>query len=89
MTKTLGEILGSFFYLLGGYLDYYVYIHRQRDSGEVFYVGKGRGRRAWSTYSRSKFWKSKVEKHGVIVEIVLNNIQEWYAFELEQELILK
>ena len=70
-------------------MDYYVYIHKQKDTGQVFYVGKGRGRRAWSAYSRSKFWKSKVEKHGIVVELVLDNIQEWYALELEQELILK
>ena len=28
---------------------FYVYLHHRADSKEVFYVGKGSGRRAWST----------------------------------------
>ncbi len=68
-------------------MDYYVYVHRKKTTGEVFYVGKGRGRRAWQWSDRSSYWKRVAEKYGYTVEIYLSNIQEWYAFEVEKNLI--
>jgi len=38
--------------------DYYVYLHKTLD-GEVFYVGKGTGKRAKSKAYRSKEWHVK------------------------------
>ena len=67
--------------------DYYVYLHRKKTSGVVFYVGKGHANRAWSASGRSAHWKSVVKKHGLVVEIVEANLQEWAAFELECALI--
>ncbi len=67
---------------------YYVYIHRKASTGEVFYVGKGYGDRAYSKRGRSKRWQHVVNKHGYIVDVVVKDIQEWYAFELEIEMIL-
>lgn len=67
--------------------NYYVYVHKDR-SGKVFYVGKGCDRRAWSN-RRSELWKRYVNKHGLIVEIYRDNLQEWYALELEKDLITK
>lgn len=37
--------------------EYYVYIHYLVDNKEIFYVGKGTGKRAWSKSSRSLEWK--------------------------------
>lgn len=68
-------------------MDFYVYLHKKKTTGEVFYVGKGSGKRAWSVRGRSKFWKSIVSKYGVDIEVYADNLQEWYAFELEQDLI--
>lgn len=68
-------------------VDFYVYLHKRKTDGRVFYVGKGTSNRAWTSYSRSKFWKSIVDKHGLIVEIVSSDLQEWAAFELEASLI--
>ena len=68
-------------------MDFYVYLHRKKTTGEVFYVGKGKGRRAWQHSDRSDYWKKVANKHGYLVELFQNNIQEWYAFELERELI--
>ena len=68
-------------------MDFYVYIHRRKTDGQIFYVGKGQGQRAWDTVSRNKFWHNVVKKHEHIVEIVSHGLQEWYAFELESELI--
>ncbi len=68
---------------------YYVYLHRL-PNGRVFYVGKGTNKRAWSKHSRNSHWNRIVSKHGGFsVEIILNNLQEWYAFELETELIMQ
>lgn len=68
-------------------MDFYVYIHRKKINGEVFYVGKGSGNRAWAKHGRSLFWKRVVAKHDYTVEIVINGVQEWFAFEHEKSLI--
>jgi hypothetical protein len=70
-------------------MDFYVYIHRRASNGAVFYVGKGVNDRAWqaSPRRRSAHWRSIVKKHGLVVEIVADGLQEWYAHELERELI--
>jgi hypothetical protein len=67
--------------------DFYVYLHRKATTGEVFYVGKGHGRRAWHDQARSKHWQNIVRKHGIAVEVVQNGLQEWAAHELERDLI--
>jgi len=66
---------------------HYVYLHRRATDGEPFYVGKGKGKRARSRHNRSDWWRSVVDKHGYFVEIVVSDVQEWYACELECELI--
>jgi len=66
--------------------DFYVYVHRRKTDESVFYVGKGYGRRAWSK-DRNKFWHSVAKKHGYTVEIVQYGMLEWWAFEMEIELI--
>ena len=68
-------------------MDFYVYLHKKKTNGEVFYVGKGSGDRAWKKEGRNEFWKKVVNKHGYDVEIHSNHLQEWYAFELERDLI--
>jgi hypothetical protein len=71
--------------------DYYVYLHRRLDTMEVFYVGKGTGPRGWTTHGRLKrpnsHWGNIAQKHGFYVEIVKDKLQEWYALELEADLI--
>lgn len=68
-------------------MDYYVYLHRRATDNSIFYVGKGSGRRAWSN-KRSEHWHRVVAKYGLIVEVYRTGLQEWYAYELEEELIL-
>ncbi len=68
-------------------MDYYVYLHKKKTTGEVFYVGKGSGNRAWRLEGRNKFWHKIVNKHDYDIEIHSDNLQEWYAFELEKDLI--
>jgi len=49
---------------------FYTYIHRTADTNEVFYVGKGKNKRASDKNNRNVWWHRKVNKHGYIVEIV-------------------
>lgn len=65
--------------------DYYVYLHKTLD-GKVFYVGKGRGKRAWQTSNRSKSWIN-ISTEGYSIEIYKENLMEKEALELENNLI--
>jgi hypothetical protein len=65
---------------------HYVYVHKKATTGEIFYVGKGRGNRAYQK-DRGRHWKAIVEKHGRTVEIVADNLPEQEAFALEIKLI--
>jgi hypothetical protein len=67
--------------------NFYVYIHRKATNGEVFYVGKGVGDRSSSRNNRNVHWQRIVAKHGYTIELVLDGLQEWYALELEKDLI--
>lgn len=67
----------------------YVYLHLRGDTGEVFYVGKGIGRRAWHTFKRSRWWRAIYEKHGREVLIVKDGMSEPCALSLERMLIAK
>ena len=54
--------------------DNVLYIHRKSNL-EVFYIGIGKLKRAYSHASRNKFWKHTVEKYGnPIVEILIDNL---------------
>lgn len=66
--------------------EYYVYIHYLVDSKEIFYVGKGTGKRAWSKSSRSLEWKEKT-KNAYNVLIVKTFSSEEEAFQEEIRLI--
>ncbi len=66
---------------------FYVYLHKKKTTGEVFYVGKGKGRRINDNSRRNASWKQVVESCGIIREYYLTGLQEWYALELEADLI--
>jgi len=62
---------------------FYVYQHLRADTKEVFYVGKGMGRRAIDKTHRSTYWKNIVAKYGYIVEYLKENITEPESLALE------
>lgn len=69
-------------------LTFYVYEHWRLDKDECFYVGKGKGKRAYSVVGRNQHWKnivSKLEKEGSAweVRIVKSGLSEEDAFSLE------
>lgn len=66
---------------------YYTYAHFTADTNELFYIGKGKGRRFNQTTQRSDWWKSIVKKHGFISKKLSNFQQEMDAYEHEVFLI--
>lgn len=68
---------------------FYVYTH-SRPNGEVLYVGKGVGRRAWNfTLGRNQHHKAVIAKHGVenILVAIHHCADEAAAFALEMSMI--
>ena len=66
---------------------YYIYEHREADTGRTFYVGKGNRKRAWRLDSRNAHWKSIVERHGFTVAIIHEGLTFDRANALEVEMI--
>lgn len=66
---------------------FYTYFHRRDDTGQVFYVGKGSGRRAWTKSSRSRHWRSNTSKVAYSVEICATWAKESDAFLHEISLL--
>lgn len=63
-----------------------VYLHKKKTNDEIFYVGMGDIKRAYSK-QRSKIWEKTVEKYGYYITIVATNLSKKDAFELECFLI--
>jgi hypothetical protein len=66
---------------------FYVYAHLKQSDGKCFYIGKGTGQRFSRPEFRNKHWKNIVNKHGYKSIILVNNISEQKAFELEDSFI--
>lgn len=65
---------------------FYVYIHTRKDTGAVFYIGKGRAKRAYVTRRENPHWRNIVAKHGRDVQIVFHGDEDM-CFEVERLLI--
>lgn len=64
--------------------EHYVYVHKRGSDGRVFYVGKGKQRRAWSASGRNRHWRHIVARHGFEVEIIKADLPEYCALTVEQ-----
>lgn len=65
-----------------------VYIHRRKDTNEVFYVGRGVNKtRPYSKANRNKYWHNIVNKVGYTVEIIIEGISWEEAGIKEMEVI--
>lgn len=72
--------------------DYYVYVHKRKSDGHIFYVGKGKGRRSSKLTGRTATWKHYVATRcdGLIdIEHVAHFATEAQALDHEQALIRK
>lgn len=67
-------------------MEHYTYAHVRNDTGQVFYIGKGSGRRAWSRQGRSQYWHRVVDKHGYTVQMLAPWATETEA--LQHEILL-
>jgi len=67
--------------------EYYVYLHTRFD-GTPFYVGKGKGKRAYSKSRRNQYWNNIVNKDdGFVVTFVKQNLTNEEACALEKQTI--
>jgi hypothetical protein len=68
--------------------NFYVYEHIRKDTGAIFYVGKGHGGRANHPYKRNAYWKNVVNKaDGFTVNYVAKDIDEELSLLCEMERI--
>jgi len=65
---------------------FYTYAHVKPD-GEIFYIGKGKERRAWDKRNRNPYWHNIVNKYGYEVKILADSIDEELALLCEIEAI--
>ena len=67
---------------------FYVYLHTRNDTGEIFYVGKGKKSRASSKRGRNDYWNNIVTKAGGFTsKLIAIKLSELEAFLLEKKLI--
>jgi len=62
---------------------YYIYFHFNTIKKEIFYVGKGYGRRASVKINRNKFWENTAKKYKYEILFPHINLTEKEAIELE------
>lgn len=67
--------------------DFYVYEWYNVDTGEIFYVGKGRKDRYKNTKNRNEYFKNYYNKYKCESRKVKENLTEEESFNLEIELI--
>jgi len=63
--------------------DFYVYAHLRNDTGAIFYVGKGRGKRAIQRCGRNKHWQNIAGASGFRAVYLWSNVDEISALALE------
>jgi hypothetical protein len=68
--------------------EFYAYELKRKDTGTVFYVGKGSGNR-YKSKRRNSYCTAVANKYGYEVNIVFRDPDEGFIFLLEQELIHK
>jgi hypothetical protein len=66
---------------------YLVYLHRDRCTNEIFYVGIGDRSRAYDEKNRSQKWKQRISDCYFDVEILAKNLPKNLAFKIEQNIV--
>lgn len=68
---------------------FYVYVHKLKETGEIFYIGKGSRRRLISKYGRPKSWYDVTSKNEWVAEKIITDLSNDEAINREVELIDK
>lgn len=63
--------------------EYYVYAWKIKDTGEIFYIGKGKGDRAHSKHDRAYEAEKIRAQYETVIEILKDNLSEEEALEYE------
>ena len=66
---------------------FYVYVHKRKTDGSIFYVGKGRYSRHLESRRRNPHWINVAKKNGWYSEILHRFEREECAFSFEVALI--
>jgi hypothetical protein len=67
-----------------------VYLHRRKDSNEIFYIGIGKDRyRIGRKANRNKYWHNIVNKYGYTKEVLMSDLTWGEAITEEIKLIKK
>lgn len=66
---------------------FYVYVHRRKTDGSIFYVGKGSGKRCVEKQGRNIYWHRVATKYGWYCEKPYQNLTEPCAHSIEMMLI--
>jgi hypothetical protein len=66
---------------------FYVYEHIRNDTNAIFYVGKGKGNRAYTKRDRNEHWHNIVNKVGFTARFVAQDLNEELAYLCEEERI--
>lgn len=61
----------------------YIYAHKSKDNGQIFYIGRGTGKRLAVTGNRTAEWRSAARRAGYIAEILEDDIPEPESWERE------
>lgn len=66
-----------------------VYFHKNSNTGEIFYIGKGNSKRPYLTYNRGKKWHQYLSANNCNfeVEIYKDGLSSTQALALEEDLI--
>jgi len=66
---------------------FYVYAHARNSDNRLFYIGKGKGRRAWETRGRNQYWHRVANKHGWTPIVLIDGLSEPEALTQEIAMI--